>query len=112
MHILVITCRNIFNNDDRKVYTRFQIFSNKKWYFNRESFKSLDKSKQVNPVLAIVGSKYVISIVVTWSDLWEQRIDTNIDAKLNFQVRHLVCEKKLKEMKKYQEKEFWLVQKV
>lgn len=65
MHVLVITCRNIFNNDDRKVYTRFQIFSNEKWYFNRESFKSLDKSEQVNPVLAIVRSKYVISVAVT-----------------------------------------------
>lgn len=106
MHILVITCRNIFNNDDRKVYTRFQIFSNKKWYFNRESFKSLDKSKQVNPVLAIVRRKYVISVAVTWSELLEQRIYTKIYAKLNFQVTHLVCEKKLKEMKRYQEKEF------
>lgn len=65
MHILVITCRNIFNNDDRKVYTRFQIFSNKNGTY-RESFKSLsDKSKQVNAVLAIVRSKYVISVAVT-----------------------------------------------
>ena len=46
MHILVITCRNLFNNDS-KVYTRFQVCSNTKWYFNSQSFKSLDKSKQV-----------------------------------------------------------------
>lgn len=57
-------------------------------------------------MLAIVRSKYVISVAVTWSDLLGQRIDTKIYVKLNSQVRHLVCEKKLKEMKRCQEKEF------
>lgn len=57
-------------------------------------------------MLAVVRSKYVISVAVTWSDLLGQRIGTKIYAKLNFQVRHLVCEKKLKEMKRCQEKEF------
>ena len=33
-------------------------------------------SKQVNPVLAIIKSKYVIFLAITWNDFLEQRIDS------------------------------------
>ena len=49
MHVLVITCRNIFNNDDRKVYTRFQIFSNEH-VFLKFIFKVKCKIQRKGPV--------------------------------------------------------------
>ena len=86
MFIVIIT--------EKYIQYYLQIFFNKDGTLR--SFKTLDISRQVNIVLAIIRSKYVIFVGIILNDLFRTKNLFKLYAKLNLQVRHWYVKRNLR----------------